>query len=100
MLIRSPVKECNFHSSPTFGLDTERYFVSLLIHSECGNIRIIITPNADTFHALFTFRQKSGSFQYNASLTNTTWNSYTLKITGTIRRAFLKKLQNSLAGMS
>ena len=34
-----------------FGLNTERYSVSLRIQSECGKIRTIITPNRDTFYA-------------------------------------------------
>ena len=41
---------------PTFGLNTEKYSVSLRIQSECGKIRIRITPNTDTFYfLLFTF---------------------------------------------
>ena len=36
-----------------FGLDTERYGVSLRIHSECGKIRTRKTPNTDTFHAVY-----------------------------------------------
>ena len=38
---------------PTFGLNTERYFISLRIQSECGKIRTRITPNTDTFYAVF-----------------------------------------------
>ena len=37
---------------PTFGLNTERYSVSLSIQIECGKIRTRKTPNTDTFHAL------------------------------------------------
>ena len=37
---------------PTFGLNTERYGLSLRIQSECRKIRTRITPNMDTFHAL------------------------------------------------
>ena len=37
---------------PAFGLNTERYFVSLLFHSEYGKMRTRISPNTDTFHAL------------------------------------------------
>ena len=37
---------------PAFGLNTERYFVSLSVQSECGKIRTRITPNADTFYAV------------------------------------------------
>ena len=38
---------------PTFGLNTERYRVSLRIQSECGKMRTRITPNTDTFHAVY-----------------------------------------------
>ena len=35
-----------------FGLNTERYFVSLRIQSECGKMRTRITPNKDSFLAV------------------------------------------------
>ena len=35
---------------PAFGLNTERYSVSLRIQSECGKMRSRITPNTDTFY--------------------------------------------------
>ena len=34
-------------------MNTERYGVSLRIQSECGKIRTRITPNTDTFLAVF-----------------------------------------------
>ena len=37
---------------PAFGMNMERYSVSLRIHSKCGKIRTGITPNTDTFHAV------------------------------------------------
>ena len=37
---------------PAFGLNMERYSVSLGIQSECGKIRTRITPNTDTFYAV------------------------------------------------
>ena len=37
---------------PAFGLNTERYEVSLCIQSECGKMRTRITPNTDNFHAV------------------------------------------------
>ena len=40
------------HYLPTFGLNTERYRVSLRIQSECGKIRTRKTPNTDTFYAV------------------------------------------------
>ena len=39
---------------PAFGLNTMRYFLSLRIQSECGEIRTRITPNTDTFYAVFS----------------------------------------------
>ena len=35
-----------------FGLNLERYSVSLCSQSECGKMRTRITPNADTFYAV------------------------------------------------
>ena len=43
------------HSGPyfsAFGLNTDRYGVSLRIQSECGKMWTRITPNMDTFHAV------------------------------------------------
>ena len=37
---------------PAFGLNTERYSLSLRIQIECGKMRTRITPNTDTFHAV------------------------------------------------
>ena len=37
---------------PAFGLNTERYSVSLRIQLECEKMRTRITPNTDTFHAV------------------------------------------------
>ena len=37
---------------PAFGLNTERYEVSLFSQSKCGKIRTRITPNKDNFHAV------------------------------------------------
>ena len=36
-----------------FGRNKERYGVSHRIRSECAKIRTRITPNTDTFHAVF-----------------------------------------------
>ena len=35
-----------------FGMNTERYSVSLRIQSECAKMRTRITPNTDTFYAV------------------------------------------------
>ena len=37
---------------PVFGLNTERYRVSLRIQSECRKIRTRITPSTDAFQAV------------------------------------------------
>ena len=38
---------------PAFGMNTERYGLSLPIQSECGKIRTRKTRNTDTFHAVY-----------------------------------------------
>ena len=43
---------CSGPHFPTFGLDLERYGVSLRIQSECGKMQTRITPNTDTFHTV------------------------------------------------
>ena len=45
---------------PAFGLNTERYKVSLRIQSECGKMRTRITPNTDTFHAVLDRNKSHG----------------------------------------
>ena len=40
---------------PALGLNTERYFVSLRIQSQCGKMRTKITPNYDSFCAVCFF---------------------------------------------
>ena len=42
-----------------FGLNTERYSISLRIQSKCGNMRTRITPNKETFCAV---KYKNHSF--------------------------------------
>ena len=37
---------------PAFGLNMERYCISLRIQSECGKMRTRITPNTDAFYAV------------------------------------------------
>ena len=39
---------------PAFGVNTERYSVSLHIQPECGKMRTRITPNADTFYSVIS----------------------------------------------
>ena len=62
---------------PTFGLNTERYSVSLLIHSECGKIRNRINLNTDTFHAVLCFTkvcEMGGIFDKNSFILETKLN--------------------------
>ena len=40
---------------PAFGLNMERFGVSLRIQSECGKMQTRITPNTDTFHTVVFF---------------------------------------------
>ena len=49
---------------PVFGLNTERYGVSLRIQSECGKMRTRVTPNTDTFHAVYVKRKTAGYVPY------------------------------------
>ena len=46
---------------PAFGRNTERYGVTLRIHSKCGKMRTRITPNTDTF---YTVIWKSYAYTY------------------------------------
>ena len=47
---------------PVSGQNTRRYPVSLRIQSECGKIRISITPNTDFFHAANVMHYDSAWF--------------------------------------
>ena len=47
---------------PAFGLNTERYFVSLFNESEYGKIRTRITPNMDTFYVMCDKQKKFHEF--------------------------------------
>ena len=38
---------------PIFGLNTDRYSLSLLIQSKCGKIRTRKTSNTDTFYVVY-----------------------------------------------
>ena len=57
MLVNQCVKSLRIRSYsdphfPAFGLNTERYGVSLRIQPECRKMRTRITPNTDIFHAV------------------------------------------------
>ena len=41
-----------------FGLDKERYGVSLRIQSECGKLRTRLTPNTDTLYTMIARLEK------------------------------------------
>ena len=49
---------------PAFGLNTERYGISLRIQFECGKMRTRITPNTNTFYTVFrgVFRSQSNIY--------------------------------------
>ena len=46
-----------FPHFPAFGLNTERYSVSLRIQSECGKMRTRITLNTGTFYTVILFEK-------------------------------------------
>ena len=71
----------HFHA---FGLNTERYEVSLRIQSECGKIRTTITPNTDTFHAV----ENSNNFETIFLVENNMVTSDDQKITDTFIEYF------------
>ena len=47
-----PIRRFSGPYFPAFGLNTERYGVSLRIQSEWGKMRTKKTPNTGTFHTL------------------------------------------------
>ena len=49
---KSPYSELLWSVFSAFGLNTERYAVSLGIQSECRKIRTRITPNTDAFYVV------------------------------------------------
>ena len=56
---------------PVFRLNTERYGVFLNIYSECGKMRTRITPNMDTFYALyFPLLEEKTHFTLDGNITS------------------------------
>ena len=49
---------------PAFGLNTERYGVSLRTQSECGKMRTRKTPNMYTFHVVYMYTFSSCLLQH------------------------------------
>ena len=49
---------------PEFGLNTERYSVSLRIQSECGKIGTRKTQNTDTSHAVYASEVNAEAVQH------------------------------------
>ena len=64
---------------PSFGLNTERYAISLRIQSKCGKMWARITPNTDIFYAV-NFWAKNQHFQFKQSHTNkrSSWSYYSI----------------------
>ena len=56
---------------PAFGLNAEKYEVSLRIHSECGKMRTRTTPNTDSFHAALLYKLDSNTFMNRTSINST-----------------------------
>ena len=50
---------------PAFRLNTERYYVSLRIQSECVKMWTRITSNTDTFYAVSEYGSSQPTVQYN-----------------------------------
>ena len=87
---------------PVFGLNTERYSLSLRIQSKCGKMRTRITPNKDTFYVLYVinekFRKNDYIFFHRIEFICTGFSSvplclrnYIKKINRFIRQAFVNK---------
>ena len=47
---------------PAFGLNTERHSASVRFQSECGKMRIRITPNRNTFYAVIGSNRLRGRY--------------------------------------
>ena len=66
---------------PAFGLNMERYGVSLHIQSKCGKIRTRITPNTDNFQAVL--------IKFHIDSTKHSWvyeNPVCVKVTEKLKR--------------
>ena len=74
---------------PTFGLNTERYRVSLHIQSKCGKIQTWITLNTDTSSCIAPFKGYSAG-KSNFSLDNPFSANFT-KCPNTLKQ-FVRKL--------
>ena len=63
---------------PAFGLNTERFGVSLCIQCECGKIRTRKTPNTGTFHAVHALETLLivGSLNLLLDFTTSWWINY------------------------
>ena len=76
MSIRQYVKSVRIRSYsgmyfPAFELNMERYRVNLRVQSECEKIRTRITPNTDTFHAVYFTHSRRSNITYSAITTFT-----------------------------
>ena len=67
----------SYPNFPAFGLNTERYGVSIRIQFECRKIQTRITPNTDTFYAVFgtslIFIESCFTFLFKVYISRT-WN--------------------------
>ena len=61
---KCPYSELFWSTFSVFGLNTERYGVSLHIQSKCRKMRTWITPNTDTFYLVISAMNKKPFF-YN-----------------------------------
>ena len=61
---------------PAFGLNTERYGVSLCIESECGKIRTMKTQNMDTFHVVIKAQERLKHMNNLTCSLNDIWKDF------------------------
>ena len=78
---KCPYSELFWSNFFGFGMNTERYGVSLRIQPECGKMRTRVTPNTDTLRSVFfpslhviTFMYWTFSFYFFTLFINNWWH--------------------------
>ena len=81
---------------PAFGLNMERYSVSLRIQSACGKIRTRITPNTDPFYPVCicgnnqkTWKRNNVKFTQNIPLLNFFFLDWNLPVSCLLSRLLI-----------
>ena len=85
-----PIRSFSGPYFPVFGLNAERYGVSLRIQSKCGKMRTRKTPNTDTFHAVWI---ELGIFRVNNRrlLNYAVWINFMKNVSRKVPRRLLWK---------